>query len=82
MEKKIQFLKIARQILEQLPDDTHRMPENIKKNLASALQATFSKLELVSRDEFDIQAKLLGRTRVLLETLEKRIEFLEKNSRL
>ncbi len=66
------------QAVKLVPDDMIRFQEDIEKNLKSALQAAFSKMELVSREEFDIQAELLSRTRALLEELEKKISELEQ----
>ncbi len=40
--------------------------------------ATFSKMEIVTREEFDIQASLLSRTREKLETLQEKLSELEK----
>ena len=66
------------QAVKLVPDDMTRFQEDIEKNLKSALQATFSKMDLVSREEFDIQAELLSRTRALLDELEKKISDLEQ----
>jgi len=66
------------QAVKLVPDDMTRFQKDIEKNLKSALQAAFSKIELVSREEFDIQAELLSRTRALLEELEKKISELEQ----
>ena len=66
------------QAVKLVPDDMTRFQEDIEKNLKSALQAAFSKMDLVSREEFDIQAELLSRTRALLDELEKKISDLEQ----
>lgn len=66
------------QAVKLVPDDMTRFQEDVEKNLKSALQAAFSKMELVSREEFDIQAELLSRTRALLEELEKKISEMEQ----
>ncbi|RKZ50021.1 MAG: hypothetical protein DRQ48_06455 [Gammaproteobacteria bacterium] len=66
------------QAVKLVPDDMTRFQEDVEKNLKSALQAAFSKMDLVSREEFDIQAELLSRTRSLLEELEKKISDLEQ----
>ena len=66
------------QAVKLVPDDMTRFQEDIEKNLKSALQAAFSKMDLVSREEFDIQAELLSRTRALVEELEKKISDLEQ----
>jgi len=67
------------QAVKLVPDDMTRFQDDIEKNLKSALQAAFSKMDLVSREEFDIQAELLSRTRALLEVLEKKISDLEQS---
>ena len=53
---------------------------DIEKNVRAALSAFFSKLDLVSREEFDIQAQVLQRTREKLKALEERVEHLEKQN--
>ena len=49
----------------------------LEKNLRALLQGAFTKLELVSREEFDVQAELLRRTRQKLEMLEAKQAELE-----
>ena len=49
----------------------------IKENFRSLLQSGLTKLNLVTREEFDIQANVLARTRQKLEALEKRVALLE-----
>ena len=66
------------QAVKLVPDDMTRFQDDVEKNLKSALQAAFSKMELVSREEFDIPAELLSRTRALVEELEKKISDLEQ----
>jgi ubiquinone biosynthesis accessory factor UbiK len=66
------------QAVKLVPDDMTRFQEDVEKNLKAALQSAFSNLELVSREEFDIQTELLSRTRELLEELEKKISDLEQ----
>ncbi len=66
------------QAVKLVPDDMTRFRVDVEKNLKSALQVAFSKMELVSREEFDIQAELLSRTRALVEELEKKISDLEQ----
>lgn len=78
MKDEFKIEEIAKQVLDKLPSDLGKIKEDVEKNLKSALQATFSRLELVSREEFDIQSELLSRTRALVEELEKKIEALEQ----
>lgn len=48
-----------------------------EKNLRALLQGAFTKLELVNREEFDVQADLLRRTKEKLVRLEARLDELE-----
>lgn len=53
---------------------------DIEKNLRAMMSSTFSRLDLVTREEFDIQQEVLRRTREKLQALESRLAELEKNS--
>ena len=50
----------------------------IEKNAKAVLSGVFSKLDLVTREEFDIQSQVLARTREKLKALEARVDALEK----
>ena len=50
---------------------------DLEKNIHALLQSMFTKLELVSREEFDVQAEVLRQTKEKLAALEKQIEALE-----
>lgn len=52
--------------------------KDIEKNLRAMLSGAFSRLDLVTREEFDVQAKVLARTREKLVALEARVAELEK----
>ena len=51
--------------------------KDIEKNVKAMLSQGFSKLDLVTREEFDIQAQVLAKTRAKLEELEARVAELE-----
>ena len=61
-----------------LPEDLDILKDDLEKNIRATLNATFSKMELVTREEFDIQASLLCRTRAKLEALQKKLSEIEK----
>ena len=61
-----------------LPEDLNVLKDDIEKNLRATLDAAFSKMDLVTREEFDIQASLLSRTREKLEGLQEKLSALEK----
>ena len=46
---------------------------DIEKNMRAALAGVFAKLDLVTREEFDVQREVLGRTRAKFEALEARV---------
>lgn len=50
---------------------------DIEKNVRAALAGVFAKLDLVTREEFDVQREVLGRTRAKLDALEARVAELE-----
>lgn len=51
--------------------------KDIEKNVKAMLTQGFSKLDLVTREEFDIQTQVLAKTRAKLEALESRVAELE-----
>ena len=52
--------------------------KDIEKNLRALLSSAFSRLDLVTREEFDVQQEVLGRTRDKLEQMEARVAEMEK----
>ena len=50
---------------------------DLEKNVRALFSASLSRLDLVTREEFDVQAKLLARTQAKLAALEVRVEALE-----
>ena len=51
--------------------------KDLEKNVKAMMSQGFAKLDLVTREEFDIQAQVLAKTREKLEALEKRVAELE-----
>ena len=52
---------------------------DLETNLRALIQGTLTKMELVSREEFDIQSALLARTQQQLRALEEKISVLEQS---
>jgi BMFP domain-containing protein YqiC len=52
--------------------------KDIERNAKAMVSGAFAKLDLVTREEFDVQAQVLARTRAKLKELESRVEALEK----
>ena len=55
------------------------MQQDVEKNIHTLLQSAFTRLDLVTREEFDTQTRVLARTREKLEQLEKTVTTLEEN---
>lgn len=60
-----------------LPDDLRRFKKDVDKNLKTAMTAAFARMDLVTREEFDIQSALLSKTRLLVEQLTQKLNELE-----
>jgi BMFP domain-containing protein YqiC len=69
--------ELARRLLERVPPALRSMQADLESNFRAVLRERLSKLDLVSRDEFDAQTRVLERTRALLEALEARVAALE-----
>ena len=69
------FDDLAKKISDLLPGNLHN---DIESNIKALLQSSLSKMNLVTREEFDIQSALLNRTREKLDQLEKQLAELEK----
>jgi BMFP domain-containing protein YqiC len=72
--------ELAKQITDSLPPGVKNMAEGAEAKVKQVLQAQISRLDFVSREEFDIQSQVLMRTREKLEALESRITALENPS--
>lgn len=70
---------IAKQISEAVPPGVKSMAEGAEAKVKQILQAQLSRLDFVSREEFDIQSQVLIRTREKLEALEARLAELENS---
>jgi hypothetical protein len=69
---------IARRLFEGLPESARTLRRDIESNFRAVLQASLGKLDLTTRQEFEIQTRVLERTRAALTQLEERIAVLEK----
>jgi ubiquinone biosynthesis accessory factor UbiK len=69
--------ELARRLLERVPPALRSMQADLESNFRAVLRERLSKLDLVSRDEFDAQTRVLERTRALLEALDARVAALE-----
>ncbi len=61
-----------------LPKGLQALQEDISRNMRAGLEAGLGRLDLVTREEFDVQAAVLARTRQKLEALERQVAELER----
>ena len=69
--------ELARRLFESVPPALRGMQQDLEANFRAVLRANLSRLDLVARDEFDAQARVLERTRAQLAGLERRLAELE-----
>lgn len=74
---RIQLDELAKRLLESLPAGVRTLQRDLETNFRAVLRATLARLDLVTRDEFDAQTRVLERTRAKLETLEAQVAALE-----
>ena len=72
--------EIARRLLDNLPAAFRATQRDLETNFRAVLRSSLSKLDLVTRDEFDVQSRVLERTRARLEALEARVREMEAAS--
>jgi len=70
---------LAKKLAESVPEGLRSMREDLESNFRAVLRASLAKLDLVTREEFEVQEAVLERTREKLETLEQRLEEIEKD---
>ena len=70
---------IANDMQSKVEDAIHQSPANaLEKNVRSLMTQGFQKMDLVTREEFDLQTQVLAKTRAKLEELEAKVSALEK----
>ncbi|MDE2263849.1 MAG: accessory factor UbiK family protein [Gammaproteobacteria bacterium] len=69
--------EIARRLLEGVPPALRTISKDLENNFRTVLRSSLGKLDLVTRDEFDTQTRVLERTRARLAELEARLQALE-----
>jgi BMFP domain-containing protein YqiC len=69
---------IANRLANAMPPGLTHLKEDMEKNFHAILQGALSKLDLVTREEFEVQKAVLTKTRTKLEDLEIRVAALEK----
>tara|TARA_Y100000768_G_C23444182_1_gene436288 strand:+ start:140 stop:373 length:234 start_codon:yes stop_codon:yes gene_type:complete len=71
--KKNEIENLVRKLIESIPDGVNSIREDLEKNFREILLSNINRLDLVTREEFEIQKEVLNRTREKLERLEAAI---------
>ena len=72
------FDDLSKRVADGMPQGLQALQDDVQRNLRSAAEATLGKLNLVTREEFEIQQAVLARTREKLKALEARVAALEE----
>jgi BMFP domain-containing protein YqiC len=70
---------IASRLADSIPSGLHNLKEDFEKNFRAILQSALGKMDLVTREEFEVQKAVLAKTRTKLEDFEKRVTELENH---
>ena len=81
MAKSQQLEDLVQQLFRLLPENVEHSRQDIEKNIRAALSSSLARMNLVSREEFDIQSELLSKTRMALDELEARIAEMEREEK-
>ena len=77
-----QLEEMAKKLADTIPQGGGRIPSGFQEQIKAILSRSFEKMDLVSRQEFDIQAAVLAKTRAKLEALEKAVADLESSKEI
>ena len=71
--------ELAKKLADAVPDGIRTIRSDLEDNFRTVLQTGLNKLDLVTREDFEVQEAVLQRTREKLEALEKRLQELENS---
>lgn len=71
-----QFDDLAKKLFAALPPSLQNIEKDIQQKFKEVLQAAFAHMDLVTREELDVQSKVLARTREKLEQIQKQVDAL------
>lgn len=74
------FDDLSRRVADNLPRGFQALQDDLQRNLRSAIESALAKLNLVTREEFEIQQAVLLRTREKLKALEARVRAIEETA--
>ncbi len=73
-----QFDDLVQRFSSAMPKGLHMLQEDFNRNIKTSLEAGLARLDLVTREEFDVQSAVLARTREKLAALEAQVSVLER----
>ena len=71
------FDDLSKRVADGMPKGVQALQEDLQRNLRAGMESTLGKLNLVTREEFEVQQAVLARTREKLKALEARVAALE-----
>lgn len=73
-----QFESLANKLYAVIPGNLQQFEKDIQQQFKAILQAAFAQLDLVTREEFDVQTKVLARTRAKIDALQTQLDEIIK----
>jgi len=70
---------LAAKLSATLPESIATLKKDVEQNFKAVLQSAFTRMDLVSRQEFDVQVSVLNRVRTQLSVLEQRLAAMEQS---
>jgi BMFP domain-containing protein YqiC len=77
-QQRMNLDELARELAQSVPKNLRAIGADLERNFKALLKAGLERMDLVTREEFDLQAALLERTRAKLEKIDARLAELEK----
>lgn len=74
-----QFNELIQHLIQAVPTGIRQIPQELEHSFRLILQGAFNKMNLLTREEFDVQVAVLRRTREKLEILEKQVKQLQNS---
>ena len=71
-----QFDNLAKKLFDALPTSVQNLEKDIHQKFNDVLQSTFQKMDLITREEFDTQTKVLIKTREKVDSLQAQLDAL------
>lgn len=74
-----QFDKLTKKLLDALPEGIKTLENDVQQKFYDVLQSTFQKMDLITREEFDTQTRVLAKTRAKVDSLQAQLDALLAN---